>query len=185
VIFNDANAGWGIAGHGSQTAGYADADPTRIGPNVCLEFHNYTIGNIGDGGTGNPIVDGRWHDGSLYPITSGGFAVRMQDPNYPTYPPGTQTRASAKQMLYGYFAPYKDCSILHNVPLIFGEFGWPTQNTTGGTDYVADVLEVTRDAGIALQGWWDYDVNPGSNVWSARQSASGLWRAEAGAWLTG
>jgi len=140
-----------------------------VGGNVIYDLHDYGIGTT----SGVANDDGRQWNGMPYNISNGGQAIGTGDPSRPTFPFG-ETEALAISQMTAYVDPYKRFCKAAGIPLMIGEWGWDSVNTTGYNAMITDKVAIWDDAGAAIQCQWDYNTNQTQDSWAANPSGTFL-----------
>jgi len=157
-----------------QNPNAVDASPTAydsVGANVVIDVHDYVIGCTNT----DPNCDGRRWNGTIDPTYQGGPLIETGDSPAPSYTSSTERQGQHR----AYLAPYKTFSIQANIPLMLGEWGWPT-GPTGETAWIADAKLAWANAGTVIEIQWNYDVSSTNTMWAARPATT--WRPSVSNW---
>ncbi|MEA2221386.1 MAG: hypothetical protein QOJ35_4012 [Solirubrobacteraceae bacterium] len=164
-----------IYDHTKENPNAVDASPTAfdaVGGNVVIDVHDYMAQCTNT----DPSCDGRQWNGNIYTSTQGGPMVYSEQAT--AYTSTTVTRSQHM----AYVKPYKTFSTQANIPLMLGEWGWPS-GVAGESAWVDDKKAAWGDAGTVIQIQWNYGNSTTQGVWVARPNNT--WRPSISAWLAG
>lgn len=163
-----------------------------VGGNVVIDLHDYMLGCT----TTSTADDGRQFNGMKYPTyQAGGQEIEIDYSVSPytsrTLPPVYATSVKYRSQQAAYVAPYKSFCATNSLPLMIGEWGWPTSTAnppaqgSGQQDYLADKVAIWNDAGAIISIQWDYNVTQSQDEWGAKPTSGSTptWQTATNAWM--